>query len=71
MTLGERIKRRAEGLQPPITPQQIAAACGIKDKAVYQWYSGSTKGLKPENLVRVAKLLNTTVEWLVFEEGPE
>lgn len=52
------------------TPQDIAAALKIEDKAVYQWYSGATKGLKPENLVNVAKLLDTTVEWLVLEEEP-
>jgi transcriptional regulator with XRE-family HTH domain len=68
-TLGERIKDRAEKVG--CTPQDIARALGIEDKAVYQWYSGATKGLKPANLVRVAKLLKTTVEWLVFEEEPE
>jgi transcriptional regulator with XRE-family HTH domain len=69
MTLGERIRARAEKLG--ITAKQIAATCGIEDKAVYQWYNGTTKGLRPENLVRTARLLRTTVEWLVFEDGPE
>jgi transcriptional regulator with XRE-family HTH domain len=68
-TLGERIEARATKVG--CTPQDIAKACSITDKAVYQWYSGATNGLKPENLVRVAKLLKTTVEWLVFEEEPE
>jgi transcriptional regulator with XRE-family HTH domain len=69
MHIGERIERRAKTLG--ITPQEIAAKCGISDKAVYQWFSGSTKNIRPENLVTVARLLKTTESWLVFEEGPE
>lgn len=49
--------------------QALADACDITDKAVYQWRSHDG-GLRPQNLVSVAKLLNTTVEWLVLREGP-
>jgi transcriptional regulator with XRE-family HTH domain len=66
--LGERIKKRASDLG--VTPKQIAEACGISVKSIYQWFDGSTKNLRPENLVIVARLLRTTERWLVFEEGP-
>lgn len=67
MHIGERIEQRAKALG--ITAQEIAAKCGISDKAVYQWFNGSTTNIRPENLVTVAKLLKTTERWLVLEEG--
>jgi transcriptional regulator with XRE-family HTH domain len=69
MHIGQRIEKRANKLA--ISAKEIAKACGVSDKAVYQWYNGATKGLKPENLVAVARLLKTTERWLALEDGPE
>lgn len=69
MHIGERIERRASKLG--VSAQDIAAKCGITDKSVYQWFSGSTKNIRPENLVKTAEILKTTERWLALEEGPE
>jgi transcriptional regulator with XRE-family HTH domain len=66
-TLGERINKRRQELDVPVS--RIAAACEITPQSVYQWESGDTKGLKPENLVIVAELLHTTERWLVTGRG--
>jgi transcriptional regulator with XRE-family HTH domain len=68
MTIGSRIKERRESLQ--ISVMELASACQVHHNAVYQWESGDSKGLKPENLVRAAKKLNCRIDWLVFGTGP-
>lgn len=67
MSLGERIKAR-RGKMPVA---ELAAAAGVSAQAVYAWESGDTKGLKPENLVVVAKKIRTTEEWLATGAGHE
>jgi transcriptional regulator with XRE-family HTH domain len=69
MSLGERIKGRRKKLG--VSVADLAAACSVSKAAVYQWESGDTKGLRPENLVLTADRLRTYTKWLVFGQGPE
>jgi transcriptional regulator with XRE-family HTH domain len=72
MSMGKRIQARLEELEPKgITVAVLAQACGVTPSAVYQWISGDTKGLKPENLVKTADLLRVHIRWLVYERGPK
>src|SRR5699024_1022238 len=61
--LGDRIKQRRVALQ--LSQQQLADAVGVSRAAVSQWERGSTKGLRPANLIAVSKTLKCDVEWLV------
>jgi transcriptional regulator with XRE-family HTH domain len=72
MSIGRRIQARLEELEPKgVTVAVLAQACGVTPSAVYQWISGDTKGLKPENLVKTADVLRVHIRWLVFERGPK
>lgn len=63
MHLGERFAqlRKERGK----TVEEAAAAMGISKQAVYQFETGQTKGLKPENLVAAARLVGVSAEELV------
>jgi transcriptional regulator with XRE-family HTH domain len=72
MSMGRRIQACLDELEPKgVTVAVLAQACGVTPSAVYQWISGDTKGLKPENLVKTADVLRVHVRWLVFERGPK
>lgn len=47
----------------------IAKACGISHASVTQWFSGETSNIRMQNLVAIAKELDTTVDWLLTGEG--
>lgn len=53
-----------------ITQAQLAARVGLTRSAINQLIMGSSKGMKPENLVRVARALRVRVEWLAIGELP-
>lgn len=65
--IGKRIReaRTDRGL----TQTAVAQVLGISRAAISQWESGSSKGLKPENLLRLCRLLNLRPDWVVFGEG--
>lgn len=67
MSIGQRIKDRR--LELNIIVADLAKAASVTVQAVYQWESGDTKGLKPENLVAVAECLKTTEKWLATGRG--
>lgn len=67
MSIGERIKARREELR--LEAIDLATAAHVTVQSVYQWESISSRGLKPVNLVSIAKLLNTTEEWLATGRG--
>jgi transcriptional regulator with XRE-family HTH domain len=72
MSMGRRIQACLDELEPKgVTVAVLAQACGVTPSAVYQWISGDTKGLKPENLVKTADVLRVHIRWLVFERGPK
>jgi transcriptional regulator with XRE-family HTH domain len=70
MGLGKRIKARLDELEG-VSVADLANACGVTPSAVYQWMSGDTKGMKPENLVNCCRALKVHIAWLVFERGPK
>lgn len=69
-TIGERIReaRNRAGVTQPVLAEMV----GVSASAVSQWESGSTKGLKPDNLFRVADALRVSPRWLaVGRSDPE
>lgn len=62
-TLGERIRKRRTALG--LSQAELARRVGVKREAVSQWENGASKGLKPENLLKTADVLGTTVRSLV------
>ncbi len=65
MSMGKRIKQARLALKPKMTQQQLADAVGVSRPAVTQWETGETKSLDGENLLRVAKELRVSPEWLL------
>jgi transcriptional regulator with XRE-family HTH domain len=49
----------------------LGAAVGLSASAVHQWESGTTKGLRPANLLAVADHYGVAVHWLVNGAGPQ
>ena len=56
----------AEGIRQT----DLADKVGVSRAAINQVLSGATKGMKPENLVAVARALKIRVEWLATGEEP-
>lgn len=48
---------------------ELAEKVGVSRAAVSQWENGETKGLKPENLLAVARTLEVDLDWLVYGQG--
>lgn len=68
MTTGERIKTLRK--QMKLTQEDVGNVLGIKKAAVQKYEKGTVKNIKRENLIKLAKLLNTTPEYLLgWEEG--
>jgi len=67
-TLAERIhlRMRATGL----TNADLAKASGVKQPTSYNWGSGKTASIKAEPLLKAAKALGVTPEWLATGKGP-
>lgn len=68
-TLAERIKR-ALADSDGLTQADLARACNISTASVNNWFSGETKSLRGENLIRVASLLGVSPIWLSSGKGP-
>ena len=70
MTPGERIKVLRKELK--LTQEDIGNALGIQKAAVQKYEKGTVKNIKRENLIKLAKLLNTTPEYILgWEELPD
>ena len=67
-TIGKNIKQRADELG--LKPADIAKELDISRGAVSQWIKGQTKP-SYENLIKLAKILRTNVDWLRFKQGPK
>lgn len=69
-TLAERVKEAVDCARGNgYTVVQIAEACGISDKAVYQWLDGTTKSIDGENLVELAEISGYLPMWIAKEKG--
>lgn len=49
---------------------ELARACGVKQPSVNDWFSGKTKTLKADSLVKAARYLGVRLEWLQSGLGP-
>lgn len=67
-TLAERI-RKALDESGGVTQADIARACGISTASVNNWFTGATKSLKGENLLRAAAILKVSPTWLSSGKG--
>lgn len=48
----------------------LASKVGLSRAAINQLISGTSKGMKPDNLVAVARALRVRIEWLATGEEP-
>lgn len=48
----------------------LADYCGVKPPSVNDWFSGKTKSLKGQSLIRAAEYLNVREQWLADGSGP-
>lgn len=67
MNIGDRIKssREAKGL----SQRELGKRVGVQSQSVSQWESGTTKALRPENLLAVADELGVSIRWLISGRG--
>ena len=70
MNIGQRIKQARLAHKPKMTQKQLAEAVDVSCPAVTQWESGEKKMLAGDNLVRAARALGVTTEWLLYGTGP-
>jgi transcriptional regulator with XRE-family HTH domain len=68
MAIGARIRLERQALG--LTQEQLARRIGVTREAISQWETGA-EWLRPEHLLRAAKHLNVTVDWLVFGTQPK
>lgn len=52
------------------TQASLGRALGLSRAAINQLIHGSSKGMKPENLIAVCRLLRIRPEWLALGEEP-
>lgn len=72
-TLAARLEAAIAAMTPP-PPRGIQADlarfCGISQPSVSNWFSGRTKQLKGEPLLKAARYLGVRPEWLADGSGP-
>jgi len=62
--LSERLKIAMSETSPPMRGADLCRAIKISKATMSDWLSGKTKYIRGENLVKAAKALNVTPEWL-------
>ena len=67
-TMAERIKRARESAGYE-TPTALSKAVKVNREAVLQWEGGTTKNLKGDVLLRLAKVLDVRPEWILHGTG--
>lgn len=53
-----------------ISQAELARECGVKPPSVSGWLSGKSKFLRGENLLKAARALGVTEDWLATGKGP-
>lgn len=61
---------KASGIAERNVRPTLAKLCGISHQAVYQWFS-TTKTMRPEHLLAIAREYHTTIEWLLTGHNPQ
>ncbi len=69
--VGHRIRQARERADPPMSQASLARAVGVSRVSVSQWEKGETRNLRHENLLRVARVLGVSVQWLLSGEVAE
>ena len=69
MTPGERIKklRKEQGL----TQEELGKALGVQKAAVQKYEKGTVQNIKRENIIKLAKVLQTTPEYILGWDMPD
>lgn len=70
-TFGSRLRKAREAQRR--SQQEIASQLNLKRQAVQNWEAGRTtpEDMRPETWRPIADMLHVTVEWLLFDMGPE
>jgi len=55
---------------PKVSQAALARACGVKPPSVTDWLSGRTKTLAGPNLLKAARFLGVSPDWLASAKGP-
>lgn len=66
-TLADRIRRRIDHLK--LSKPTVAKGAGVSRQAVYDWLRGDTKELRGPTLLKLARTLGTSPEWLATGRG--
>lgn len=67
MSLSERIKVAMQ--TAGVNQVELARACGVKPPSVHGWLSGKSKFLRGENLLKAARALRVSEDWLATGKG--
>lgn len=67
-TIAARIRRAR--LAARLSTAELARRVHVSKAAAHQWETGETKGLRPENLIRVSDELGVEPRWLALGTGP-
>jgi len=62
--LSERLKLAMSEATPPMRAADLCRSIKISKATMSDWLSGKTRYIRGENLVKAAKALNVTSEWL-------
>lgn len=69
MTTGERIKRLRK--EHHLTQEELGTHIGVQKAAIQKYEKGTVKNIKRDSLIKLAKVLDTTPEYLLgWEETP-
>jgi transcriptional regulator with XRE-family HTH domain len=60
--LAQRIRQRLSDLD--LSQRELASSCGVSAPAVNDWLSGKTQSLKASTLLKAAKALSVSPQWL-------
>jgi phage repressor protein C with HTH and peptisase S24 domain len=67
MSLSERIRVAMQAAE--VTQVELARACGVKPPSVHGWLTGKAKFLRGENLLKAARALRVSQDWLATGVG--
>jgi phage repressor protein C with HTH and peptisase S24 domain len=67
MSLSERIKVAMQ--TAGVNQVELARACGVAPPSVHGWLSGKSKFLRGENLLKAARALRVSQDWLATGKG--